>query len=112
MKRIVTLIALLVSIVGFAAAARADEAPAKSPAPDAGFGMCGGISTRCDLLPKGICYMQVGCFNPAFGDRCAGSAKQCTGFSTKNPCMMQRGCTWLKQKPKGGSAPSHPDERM
>lgn len=77
--------------------AKADKEKAKAAVADA-FGMCMGLSTRCDLLPKGICFMQAGCFNPMYGDRCGGSAKQCTGFNTKNACMMQRGCTWVKQK--------------
>ena len=28
----------------------------------------------------------------------AGAAKQCTGFNTKNLCIMQRGCIWAPQK--------------
>jgi hypothetical protein len=62
-----------------------------------GLGMCMGISTRCDLLPKGICYMQSGCGNPVYGDRCIGVARQCTQFNSKNSCFMQRGCTWVKK---------------
>ena len=31
--------------------------------------------------------------NPAFGDRCSGSAIPCTSFNTKNRCYMQCGCS-------------------
>ena len=104
-----------VALTGFLGATARAEAPSKEQTPtaetadaeakekptfDAGFGVCMGLATRCGLLPKGICFMQSGCMNPLYGDRCGGSAKQCTGFSTKNLCMMQRGCTWVKQKPK------------
>ena len=64
------------------------------------FGMCMGLATRCGLLPKGSCFMQSGCYNPAFGDRCGGSARYCTAFNTKSSCHMQRGCTWVKSKPQ------------
>jgi hypothetical protein len=90
--------ACFVLLVG--ATAHADSSKAKKSTDEYGFGMCMGISTRCDLLPKGICFMQAGCFNPMYGDRCGGTAKQCTGFNAKNACMMQRGCTWVKQKTK------------
>ena len=113
MKSFITL--TFVVLTGFLGATARAEPPARAETPtaetakaeekekptfDAGFGMCMGLATRCGLLPKGICFMQSGCMNPLYGDRCGGTAKQCTGFSTKNTCMMQRGCTWVKQKAK------------
>jgi hypothetical protein len=102
-------IAIILLVVLSSAAAWADDQPAdekpksdpakvEKPAADIGLGICMGLATRCGLLPKGICFMQQGCMNPIYGDRCDGTAKQCTGFNTKNLCMMQRGCTWVKQK--------------
>ena len=74
-------------------------APKVEPKKAAGMGMCLGVATRCGVLPKGICYMQQGCSNPmgngGFGnDRCVGMAKGCGYISSKNLCMMQRGCIW------------------
>lgn len=112
------LLALFVSLV--ALPALAETPPERAPvqcegdvsavaqleltaASDKELGFCVGIATRCGLLPKGICYTQQGCMNPFGpygGDRCNGSARQCTGFARKTSCMMQRGCTWAAQKKK------------
>ncbi len=67
---------------------------AGKPEKKARVGMCIGLATRCGLLPKGVCFTQSGCMNPYMGDRCDGTARQCTQFNTKNSCHMQRGCTW------------------
>jgi hypothetical protein len=71
-------------------------APPQSKPERPGAGMCIGVSTRCGLLPKGVCFMQAGCYNPYIGDRCEGSAKACTSFYTESACYTQRGCIWTK----------------
>lgn len=84
-------------LAGFSALA--EEPKAKAPKAEPELGFCVGIATRCDLLPKGICYTQQGCMSPSpfntyGGDRCLGTARACSGFARKNICNMQRGCTW------------------
>jgi hypothetical protein len=76
---------------------KTDKSDKKAKAADLG-GVCMGIATRCGLLPKGACFMQSGCFNPAFGDRCNGTARTCTQFNTRSSCYAQQGCTWIKPK--------------
>jgi hypothetical protein len=78
------------------AQAKVEQKEEAKPKARADFGMCMGIATRCGLLPKGACFMQSGCYNPAFGDRCGGTARYCTHFMTKGSCHMQQGCTWVK----------------
>jgi hypothetical protein len=104
---------VLSALLVAAATALAEVPPEPAPvaaASDPGLeGLCMGIATRCGLLPKGSCFMQAGCVNPALGDRCAGVARLCPHFKTKSSCFGQRGCTWVKPTKKERSQPSTSD---